>query len=160
MHRTAKYFLITVGLCLTASLWAQNAKDDAAKKKAAKFPGYAVYLGNSNYCDTIMRLPKRVFDSLMKQGLTSRDSSGKPFEFRSFVFTYGERMLYEDSVGNLVVMTDMMIEYCPGNKLTENITQSLFQRTKKGDTAYIDDILLVDEKQMSRKGRPMKIILQ
>jgi hypothetical protein len=153
-----KIILILCGLFLAVGLWAQT-KDEKDKKKD-NFPGFAVYLGNSDLSAVDLKVSKRVFDSLMKQGLTSRDSSGRPFQFHGFMFTYGERNLYEDSVGNLMVMTDLLNEYCPGNKLSENISVTLFDRTKKGDTAYIDNILLVDDKGKSRKGRGMRIILQ
>lgn len=160
MKRSTKFFLIMSGLFLVVSAWAQSGKDAKDKKPKNTFPGFAVYLGKSDLTGVDLRVSKRVFDSLMKQGLTSRDSSGKPFQFHSFMFTYGERNLYEDSVGTLMILTDLLSEYCPGNTLTENISGSLFQRTKKGDTAYIDDILLVDDKGKSRKGRAMRIILQ
>ncbi len=159
MKQGVKLILILAGSFLTISIWAKSSQSDK-DKKPKEFPGFAVFLGNSNLSDVDLRISKKVFDSLMKQGLTSRDSSGVPFQFHGFMFTYGERNLYEDSIGNLMVITDLLTEYCDGNKLTENIASGLFQRTKKGDTAYIDDIKLVDAKGKSRKGRAMRIILQ
>jgi hypothetical protein len=161
MESKGRLLLIVIGLCLTVSLWAQSSKTkEEQEKEKNKFPGYAVFLGNSGISGGTLALPKRVFDSLIKQGLTAKDSMGNPFKFYGFVFTYGERNLYEDSVGNLLVLTDNLMEYCQGNTLSENIASSLFQRTKRGDTAYIDEITLLDTKGRSRKGRPMRIVLE
>ncbi|MBL7718305.1 MAG: hypothetical protein JNL72_05660 [Flavipsychrobacter sp.] len=159
MKRAATYFFLLMGLGLACQLWAQD-KNKEAEKKAAKAPTYPVFLGNSNISGKELTLPKRVFDSLMLQGLTARDSAGNPLQFHGFVFTYGERNLYEDSVGNLIVLTDWLTEYCPGNKLAENVINNNFlQRTKGGDTAYIDEVKLVDDKDRSKLGRGMRIVL-
>ncbi|MGZ7142769.1 hypothetical protein ACXWOE_10135, partial [Streptococcus pyogenes] len=60
-----------------------------------------------------------------------------------FIFNYKERNIYEDSVGNIIPVTDLLMEYCPGDTLTPAISASIYQRTKRGDTAYFDDIRVV-----------------
>jgi hypothetical protein len=166
MKRTAKFIFICAGLCLAVSLWAQSNKaktiSTSGKDSSNKFhkpPTYPVFLGKSDISGAELTVPKAQFDALMKQGLTAKDSSGQPMKFHGFVFTYGERQLYEDSVGNLIVLTDLLTEYCFGDTLSSNITRSLFERTKKGDTAYIDDIQLVDINGKSKIGRSMRIVL-
>lgn len=167
MKRTTKFIFICVGLCLAVNLWAQSGKTgaggagqkDTANKKIAKPPTYPVFLGKSEISGADIKVSKTDFDRLLKQGLTAKDSSGRPMQFHGFMFTYGERNLYEDSIGNLIVLTDLMAEYCFGDSLASNISASLFQRSKAGDTAYIDDVQLVDVNGKSKLGRSMRIIL-
>lgn len=167
MKRTAKFIFICAGICLAASLWAQSGKTgsgnsgqkDTSGKTPHKPPTYPVFLGKSNISGPDLKLSKKEFDALMRQGLTAKDSSGLSMQFHGFMFTYGERNLYEDSVGNLIIVTDLLSEYCPGDTLTRNISTNLFERTKAGDTAYIDDIQLVDVKGKSKLGRSMRIVL-
>jgi hypothetical protein len=140
---------ILLPLCL--SLWCNRlpaqrviiaGKTDKAKK--AFVP--PVYLGNSDYSGGLIK--KKVFDSLLRQGLKSRDSLGNTYRPIGFDFSYAERNLYEDSAANLVVLTDFSSEYCTGDTLSADIStstenaQSIYQRTKAGDTAYFDHIKL------------------
>lgn len=151
-------------LCLLAvslKLAAQKAKGDGKKVAVAamdeKKPSvmYA-YLGRSAVRDG--KLSKKVFDSLLKQGITAKDSIGNTYKIDGFMFSYGERVLYEDSVGNLMVLTDMITEYCPGDTLSPALKRSMFSRTKAGDTAYIDDVKVqTPGGQMGAKG--MRLIL-
>ena len=90
----------------------------------------------------------------MKQGLTSHDSLGRTFKVIGFNFTYAERNLYEDSIGNLVVKADFSTTYCHGDTLPEILTRYIpasmsktneetpgfYQRVKPGDTVYFDRI--------------------
>lgn len=166
MKRTVKFVFICAGMCLAASLWAQSGKTgsgnagqkDTAGKKPYKPPTYPVFLGKS-LSGADLKISKKDFDTYMKQGLTAKDSSGQPMQFHGFMFTYGERNLYEDSAGSLIVLTDLMAEYCFGDTLSANISSNLYQRSKAGDTAYIDDIQLVDVHGKSKLGRSMRIIL-
>lgn len=164
--RTNKYFLVLIFVFVAAALCAQNVNgegggstsaEDTSKRKGKPFPGFPVFLGNSDMSGGL--ISERTFDSLMKQGLTSRDSLGIVYQFNSFMFTYAERNLYEDSTGNLMIVTDYLSEYCEGNKLGKNIVPALWDRTKKGDTAYFDEIRLVDPSGKSVKGKAMKFVL-
>ena len=158
-----------MGLGLAVNLWAQGGKpkpatqEDKEKKEKEKeprvYPRYPVFLGNSNISGGDVMLTKNEFDSLLAQGLTAKDSAGNPLIFHGFMFTYGERNLYEDEVGKLMILTDLLGEYCPGDTLTRNITASLFERSKRGDTAYIENVQLVDSLGKSKLGRSMRIII-
>jgi hypothetical protein len=146
-----------------ASAFAQQKAKSAPDKKQAEKQQPAVrrifeppvYLGNStNYGGTI---PKNAFIELMKQGLTSKDSLGRLYKVSSFNFTYAERNLYEDSVGNLMVKADFSSLYCVGDTLPETITRyipasqsrvneetlGIYQRLKAGDTVYFDRITVL-----------------
>lgn len=166
MKRTSKFIFICAGLCLVATLFSQKgiaggggSQKDTAAKKPYKPPTYPVFLGKSEISGADIKVSKKDFDRLLKQGLTAKDSSGQPMKFHGFMFTYGERNLYEDSVGNLIILTDLLAEYCFGDTLASNISLSLYQRSKAGDTAYIDDIQLVDVHGKSKLGRSMRIVL-
>lgn len=166
MKRTVKFFFICIGLGLAANMWAQGGKpkpaaqDDKNKEKQPRvYPKYPVFLGKSDISGGDVTVTKMEFDSLLKQGLTAKDSAGNPLKFHGFMFTYGERNLYEDSVGKLMILTDLLAEYCPGDTLTRNITNTIFERSKRGDTAYIDNVQLVDAEGNSKLGRSMRIII-
>ncbi len=58
-------------------------------------------------------MTKQDFTRYLKQGLTSQDSLGDKYRIISFDFIYGERTLYEDSIGTLKVYTDMNTSFCP-----------------------------------------------
>jgi hypothetical protein len=100
-----------------------------------------VTFGNCNY--TGGNIKKHVFDSLAHFPLSSKDSMGNVYRVIGFDFTYGERNLYEDSVANLMVVTDYLHEYCPGDTLSAGITATLFDRTKPGDTVFIEKVKVV-----------------
>ena len=113
----------------------------------------AVYLGNSDYKGGPIR--KNQLDTLLQAGLTAHDSLGNKYRVLGFDFTYAERKLYEDSVGNLGVYMDFASEHCFGNKLSEHLTQrvesesdmdapvTIYDRIKSGDTLFFDHIKIV-----------------
>jgi hypothetical protein len=70
------------------------------------------------------------------------------------MFSYGERNLYEDSLGNLIVLTDYLSEWCAGDTVSPAISNNIFYKTKPGDTAYIDQIrvLLPTGKEAAAMG--------
>ncbi|RYZ52983.1 MAG: hypothetical protein EOP49_08240, partial [Sphingobacteriales bacterium] len=140
MKRIFQYVLMAGLLVPGAGLLAQKAKEDGKKKAAESRPPQhvAAYLGNSQIREG--RVSKKVFDSLIRQGVRAMDSSGKTYTVEGFTFNYGERNLYEDSVGRLMILTDFVSEYCPGDTLTQGLTKNILQRTKAGDTAIIDQI--------------------
>ena len=86
---------------------------------------------------------KSNLDNLLKQGLTSHDSTGKKYKVVSFDFTYVERNLYEDEVGNLMVTPEYLTEHCNGDTLRSIISASIYDRTKAGDTVFIDNVMVV-----------------
>lgn len=161
MKRILNIVSIVCLVALSLNLAAQkNTKGDgkkaAATEQKAKENKLYAYLGHSDIRDG--KVPKKVFDSLLRQGVTAKDSLGQVYKVDGFMFNYGERNLYEDSVGNLMVMTDMLSEYCPGDTLSTPIKRLFLPRTKAGDTAYIDQVKVqTPEGQKLAKG--MRLIL-
>lgn len=148
-------------LAVSFNLLAQKAKKDAGKKnKNLTSPTPKVvhaYLGHSD--ETGGQISKTMFDSLLKQGVTAKDSLGNVFKVDGFTFSYAERNLYEDSVGKLIILTDFFSEYCPGDTLSRGISLNIYYKTKPGDTAYFDNIkaLLPDGRQVGTKA--MRFVL-
>ncbi len=117
---------------------AENIKD-TIKKKVVIVPH--AYLGHSDFEGG--KIKKQKFDSLMKQGISSRDTLGKEYKIIGFTFNYAEKNIYEDVNANLVVMVDYSLEYCKGDTLANTVSNSLYSRTKPGDTIYLDHIMVV-----------------
>ncbi len=163
MLRTGNIILVGLLLCFAAGLSAQGVKkpDDGkkpAKKDTSSVPYIPVYLGHSDKKGGF--ISKEDFDRLLKEGISSRDSSGNDFNIVGFTFSYVRRNLYEDSVGNLMIVPDYLSEYCPGDTLTPDVKNNIFYMTKQNDTAYFDDILLRRRKDgMGAYGKGMKFIL-
>ena len=96
------------------------------------------YIGKSDFKGGPIK--KDDLCSLLKQGITSKDSTGKQYKVAGFEFAYSERMIYEDSLGNLMPVNDYMSEYCPGDTLSAGIAGSIYYRIKPGDTLYINRV--------------------
>jgi hypothetical protein len=111
------------------------------KKEEPKVKTTPVYLGNSNFMSGPVK--ERTFDSLLAQGLKSRDSVGRVCKVSHFMLTYGERNLYEDSVGNLIMLTDLLSDVNYADTLTADMLRNITGRTKAGDTVYFDNIDLM-----------------
>jgi hypothetical protein len=147
------FFSCVLVLAFGYNLSAQKVKKDNEKpKEATAVPKIRAYLGTSDYSGGL--ISKRDFDKYLKQGLTAKDSLGNLYQVNGFMFSYGERNLYEDSLGNLMVLTDYLMEWCPGDTVSPAIANNIFDKTKPGDTAYIDQIrvLLPTGKETSPKG--------
>jgi hypothetical protein len=149
MNRIVNILLLVLFMAVGVNLLAQKVakgktdnkqpgKDAAGGKKIFLPP---VYLGHSDYKGGTIK--KEKFDELLKQGLTSHDSLGNRYRVVGFQFSYAERNIYEDSLGNLQAMMDYAYEYCPGDTITSNISASIYDRTKPGDTIYFDRISVV-----------------
>ncbi len=128
-------------------------KQPAKPAPAKKLPQVDVLLGRSSMSSGT--LPKRIFDSLVKQHIQVA-SGGK---ILGFTFTYAEHMLYEDSIGNPLRLVDYLVEYCPGDSLTSGINSSLFDRTKAGDTAYFSKIKVVLPSGQEAAGKTMTFLI-
>lgn len=137
MKKTFQILFLGLFVGLSVHLVAQN-KSKPTTVKSTKPSMIYGYLGRSNVHDG--KISKKVFDSLLKQGITAKDSLGFSYKPDEFVFSYGERTLYEDSVGNPMILTDMLQEYCLGDTVTPVLKLNIFKRTKPGDTAYIENI--------------------
>lgn len=137
------------------------AQKPAVKKPAVKsrpvVPSVATYLGNTSLAGGM--IGKRTFDSLIRRGISARDSSGKVWKVQGFQFTYAERGIYEDSVGNPVLMTDYLTEYCFGDTLSRNIALILPTKSKAGDTVFVERIKVVKPAGGEAVGKPMRFVL-
>ena len=151
-------------LALTAlNIHAQTEKKEGEEKHIkidrTQFP---VYLGHSKL--TGGAISKTLFDSLLKQGLTASDSVGHPFKVAGFMLTYAEVKLYEDAVGTLFLTSDYHEEYCPGDTLTSFLAHddygNLFDRTKKGDTVYFDQVKLIRPDGKPAAGKSMTFMIR
>jgi hypothetical protein len=156
MKRSLNILLLLACMMSALAVWAQTGKK--TERPAAHKPAALVYLGHSSLTEG--DISKQAFDSLLKQGLTAKDSLGKACKVYSFMFNYGERNLYEDSMGTLTVMTDYMMEECPGDTLTPNISASIYDRTKAGDTAYFDSVMVMRPDNTLIKGKSMKFFIK
>ena len=145
MRRITYILLLVCVSVLTTATFAQQPKGKTDKNnpavKSEPPRGHYlpfVYLGSSNYRGGPIR--KSEFDNLLKQGLTARDTFGNRYRVLGFEFSYGEKSLYEDSVGNSIVLTDYLTEFCPGDTVTPAVSSSIYDRTKAGDSVYFDGI--------------------
>jgi hypothetical protein len=160
MKYTACLLMLVCTMATTAKSYAQQhaaKEENAAKKPAAtgkKFILPYVYLGNSQYKGGQIR--KEDFDALLKLGLTAHDSLGNRYKVVGFEFSYGEKSLYEDSIGNNMVVTDYLTEFCPGDTVTQAVSSSIYQRTKPGDSAYFDGIRVLKYLGNSSQTVPAK----
>lgn len=135
----------------------EDKKEKENKEKKKEMPRVPVYLGFSSLQEG--PIPHHVFDSLMAQGLKARDTAGLEYEVNGFLLGFAERNLYEDSVGNLMVITDQHSHYCFGDSLDSFLQKNLPSRTKPGDTLYFDNIKLTHPEGFHIYGQPMKFVL-
>lgn len=155
--------------CVT--LWAQQkagttqvkntGKDTAASHAKKRPPKPVVYLGRSNFSGGEILV--KDFDSLLKQGITARDDKGNAMKILGFNFNYAERRLFENEEGEMSMQIDFATEFCPGDTITSNISGSIYDRIKGGDTVFIAEILL--EKKMGNDvdtvfGKEMKCVIK
>lgn len=156
MRRGAYILLLLLGASVAITVFADE--KDKEKKKVLP-PIVPVYFGNSDI--TTAKIKLQLFDSLIQQGFTSHDSTGRVFDVKQFMFTYCERNLYEDEVGNPIILTDYLSEYCMSNKFNEIQLSSLRGRAKVGDTLIIEKIKLeaADSTKAGAFGESLKLYL-
>ena len=116
----------------------EQGKSTGAKKEAPARKLITAYLGQSGLSGG--NISKHDFDNFLKQGITAKDSLGTAYKVDGFTFSYSERNLYEDSVGNLMVLTDYLSEFCPGDTVSPAVANNIYYKTKPGDTAYFENI--------------------
>jgi hypothetical protein len=95
----------------------------------------------------------------VKQGIRAKDAKGHIYPVVEFNFTYGERNLYEDSIGNLKVMTDYLLEKCFGDSVTAAIANSMTDRSKEDDTVYFDKIIVNRPDNTTTLSKSMKFTI-
>ena len=148
MNRTVNILLLVLLMVFGVTLLAQQVEKGKADGKqpgkgtsGSKIFMPPVYLGHSEYKGGPIK--KNKFDELLKQGLTSHDSLGNRYRVVGFQLGYAERVVYEDSLGNLQMVMDYAYEYCSGDTITTTIAASIYDRTKPGDTLYFDRVSVV-----------------
>jgi hypothetical protein len=156
MGRIVSIFLLILIVVVGTGISAQEKGKGKAANDYERVHMPNVYLGRSEKRGGPMQ--KGAFTDLMKQGLTAHDSLGNHYKVVGFDFSYAEQKLYEDSLGNMVMMTDLSAEYCPGDTLAADIAynihmlksayltdsadlpKGLYERVKPGDTLYFDHV--------------------
>ncbi len=153
-------FLLSAGVNAMAQASAAGGKNGKGPQRKTFMP--QAYLGNTNYKGGNVK--KDELSKLLRLGVTSRDSVGNSYKVTGFEFAYAERMLYEDSLSNLMVEVDYLTEYCPGDTLSAGVSGSIYERMKAGDTVYFNkiDVLRTHAGQPGGDvivGRGMKFVI-
>ena len=116
------------------------------------------YWGDNTYGDKNMT--KRVFDSLIETPLQSVDSSKKTYSVLSFDMVLAERNLYEDSIGNAIIVPDYSSYNNKGAVMNENHLSYILNHSKIGDTLFINDVIVKDEKDLVFKLKSFKVTIK
>lgn len=150
--------LVALLACVVFTAWADEKEDDKKKKKK-KPVKVSVYFGHTDIDSGI--LDKPAFDSLVRQGLTSKDSNGRVFDVKSFMMTFCERNVYEDAEGELMFVTDYLSEYSFDSKLKDHQLTYVLEHRKKGDTIIFEHIKLqaADSTKAGANGKPFRIVV-
>lgn len=117
------------------SLFAQNGGKPARK---ATVPEVPVRWGTADTSAT-HTVSVRDFRKLLQSRVVPAESG---WQVKGFEFIYLEKRMYEDSVGNPLLVTEYLSEYCPGDTLSQGIRTLLPERVKPADTAFISNIRL------------------
>ncbi|MCB9046326.1 MAG: hypothetical protein H6550_09320 [Chitinophagales bacterium] len=159
MRRTAQILMLLLVAITAPNAFADEKDQDKEKAKKPKPVPVPVYIGNSDIDSGV--ISKQLFDSLLRQGFTSRDSNGRVFDVKSFMFTYCERNLYEDSIGNPMILTDYLSEFCFDNKLKDYQLEGILSRSKWGDTLILEKITLnaADSTKAGAHGKQVKLTI-
>jgi hypothetical protein len=67
--------------------------------------------------------------------------------------------LYEDSVGNPIIVADYLADICFGDTLNALLKANMPERTKAGDTVFFDGIILKSPEGNNARGKAMKFVL-
>lgn len=159
MKRGAQILLLFAGAFAALTVLADEKDQAKDKKRQPKPVPLSVYFGSSHIDSAAVKKP--LFDSLITQELTCTDSNGRVFNVTQFRFTFCERVLYEDSVGNPLLLTDYHAEFAIDNKLDDFQRDVLLRRAKPGDTLIIEKITLeaADSTKAGAHGKPIKLII-
>lgn len=143
--------VVIIALATTLLVYAQEKK--------------VVYSGQSYMGDKQTQsgsISKQQFDALIKLPLMAKENSGKEWQVTDFSFTYAERAMYQDTLGNPFITTDYFSTNCPGGKLSDDWIKNITERSKPGDTAYFDRITTVDSTEGKARlfiTEPIKLVI-
>lgn len=163
MKRIIMFSCFAASLFLSSNMLAQQVKKGSTKRTstAGEVPvnptQLQAYLGRSDKHGG--SITKHEFDKLLRQGLTAKDSLGYSYRVDGFNFSYAERNLYEDSVGNLMILTDFLSEFCTGDTVSPAVANNIYFKTKAGDTAYFESVKVVLPDGRKLPARSMKFVL-
>ena len=152
--------IILMLLCLYKGMAQQNNKDKKQKTNAPKKVAIrpTIYLGHSDFAGGKISVGR--FNTLLKQGINAHDSLGNKYNIIGFYFNYAERKLYEDSAGEALLQFDLLREFCPGDTISSTISESIYDRVKRDDTVFFDQVMLTKIKPGQRLdtflGKDMK----
>ncbi|WP_123985375.1 hypothetical protein [Taibaiella soli] len=151
------FYIGSVALCLfSMAVWAQKPKKEMKKPVTppVAMKETQVYLGNSLLSGG--EITKHQFDSLVAQGLKTDMGVGT---VSGFTFSYAERGIFEDSVGNPIERVELLSEVCKGDTLPAYLKSSLVERSKRGDTAYFEHVAVRTVDGAVVPGKSMKFVL-
>jgi hypothetical protein len=155
-------FITILILCTTFLAYAQKSKTTIQKSSVEttnkKTKTIWAYWGDNTYGDKNMT--KRVFDSLIKTPLQSVDSSKKTYSVLSFDMVLTERNLYEDSIGNAIIVPDYSSYNNKGAVMNENHLSYILNHSKIGDTLFINDVIVKDDKDLVFKLKSFKVTIK
>lgn len=100
------------------------------------------------------------FNRRVEEGLKVADAHYSGAVFEGFDFTYLERNIYEDSVGNLIPVVDALTERCPGDTFTTVAKNAMRYRAKNGDTALFNNMRMRLPDGRLGIGREFKVVIQ
>lgn len=152
MQRFRKYMIPTLLLLAVATIVvAQQSK--------------VVYSGQSYMGDKKTQsgtISKAQFDSLIALPLYSVDTGGNTYQCSDFTFTYAERALYQDSLGHPLVTTDYFSTNSAAGRLDSFWLNHIREKSKAGDTAYFDNIAVIDSVSAKKAffyTEPIKLVI-
>ncbi len=147
--------IVYIFICF--SLFSFSLPDNGETKAIKKIYKYKTFLGCQQ--ESSMHMDKDSFCTLLQQPLCAKDSAGKSYKIRSFEITYAERGLYEDSAGLPIVVTDYQNDAFSGDTVNSYWKKMLQERFYKGDTVYIEHVVLIDANNKYIAGaRPLRFI--
>lgn len=153
MRYTTKVLFLTLATSMLYPAFAQQKKGDKTKKET-KLPS---------------RVPVTFGGTLADSSITKKrllELSGKPLSVAlpgarvdHFYFSMTQRNLYEDSVGNLIILAEPFTELCMGDTIPQYLRENLAIHGKPGDTAWVEAIKIRTAEGKILDGRTMKLTL-
>ena len=150
-------FILFISFSIGYAAYAQKkAKPEPVLGAAAakKYPPVFTYLGKAQLKGG--NISKSDLLNNIKQGLKAKDESGTLYTILNFNLTYGERNLYEDSVGDLKMMTDYQLIKCMGDSVITLTINDIADRLKEGDTLYFDKIIVNRADNTTTQSKSLK----
>ena len=133
----------------------KNAAETTIKKPKTI---WAYWGSNNSIGDKMMN--KASFDSLMRTPLLSVDSNNKNYNVEWYDMVLAERNLYEDSVGNAIILPDYSSYNNKGAIMNESHLNYFINHAKIGDTLFVNDIIVKDEKNQVFKLKSFKVTIK